>query len=70
MVFRRLMIRNLHFLKRLSDEIVNELICCMEVKRFAKNSIILKSGDVCNVRFLENCMTYIIETKLYQTWRN
>ncbi len=36
MEFRRLMIRN-------------ELICCMEVKRFAVDSVILKGGDVSNV---------------------
>jgi hypothetical protein len=50
MTFRRLMIRNVHFLREMNDEIVNELICVMEVKRFSKGSVILKNGDVCNVR--------------------
>ena len=40
------MVKNLHYLHKLNDEIINELICCMEVKRFAKDSTILKSGDV------------------------
>ena len=48
MHFRRLMIKNVHYMRTLSDEIVNEMICHLEVKRFAKDSIILKSGDVCN----------------------
>jgi len=42
------MIRNLHYLAKMPDEIINELICCLDVKRFAKGSIILKSGDVSN----------------------
>jgi len=46
MEFRRSMIRNLHFLRDLPNEIVNQLICCMEVKRFARGSTIIKSGDV------------------------
>jgi signal-transduction protein with cAMP-binding, CBS, and nucleotidyltransferase domain len=46
MTFRKLMVKNLHYLNKLNDEIINELICCMEVKRFAKDSTILKSGDV------------------------
>ena len=43
------MIKNVHYLNKLNDEIVNELICCLEVKRYAKDSVIVKSGDVCNV---------------------
>lgn len=46
MQFRRNMIRNVHYLSRLPDEIINEMIACLEVKRFAKDSIIIKSGDV------------------------
>lgn len=49
MHFRRLMLRNLHYLKKLPDEVINELICRMEVKRFAIGSNIIKSGDVSNV---------------------
>ena len=46
MNFRRLMIKNVHFLRTLDDEIINEIICHLEVKRYAKGSIILKNGDV------------------------
>jgi hypothetical protein len=49
MAFRRLMIKNVHYMSKLNDEIVNEMICCLEVKRYAKDSTILKSGDVTNV---------------------
>jgi hypothetical protein len=49
MKFRRMMIRNLHYMSKLTDEVINEIICCLKVKRYAKKSIILKSGDVCNV---------------------
>ena len=59
MTFRRLMLRNLHYLKNLSDEIINELICCMEVKRYAKDSIIIKSGDVSNVSLLPLCNPFL-----------
>ncbi|CDW82933.1 cyclic nucleotide-binding protein [Stylonychia lemnae] len=48
MHFRRLMIKNLHFLRNMSDEIVNEIICCLEVKRFSAGSDIIKIGDVSN----------------------
>jgi len=46
MQFRRNIIRNVHYLAKLPDEIINEIIAHLEVKRFAKDSIILKSGDV------------------------
>lgn len=46
MQFRRNIIRNVHYLAKLPEEIINEIIACLEVKRFAKDSIILKSGDV------------------------
>lgn len=49
MAFRRSMIKNLHYMSRLDDEIINEIICCLDVKRFAKDSVILKSGDISNV---------------------
>ena len=49
MHFRRLMIRNLHYLRTVDDEIINEIICCLQVQRFAKGSNILKSGDVTDV---------------------
>jgi len=48
MEFRRQMLKNLHYLRNLDPEIINELLCCLEVKRFAKGSTILKSGDVTN----------------------
>ncbi len=48
MSFRRDMIKNLHYLRNLNDDIINDLICHLQVKRFAKGNIILKSGDVCN----------------------
>lgn len=48
MIFRRNMIKNLYYLSKLDGEIINEIISCLEVKRYAKDSIILKSGDVCN----------------------
>mmetsp|Transcript_14629 Transcript_14629/g.14259 ORF Transcript_14629/g.14259 Transcript_14629/m.14259 type:complete len:119 (+) Transcript_14629:982-1338(+) len=55
MEFRRQMIRNLHYMCKLNDHIINELICCMEVKRFAKDQVILKSGDVSSkICFLRN----------------
>ena len=43
------MIKNVHYLRNLNDEIINELICHLDMKRYAEGSIILKSGDVCNV---------------------
>ena len=46
MQFRKKMIKNVHFLKNIKDEIVNEIICHLEVKRYAKGSVILKNGDV------------------------
>jgi CRP-like cAMP-binding protein len=46
MNFRKLMIRNVHFLRDLDDNIINEIICHLEVKRYSKGSIILKNGDV------------------------
>ena len=46
MQFRRKMIQNVHFLKDLKDEIINEIICHLEVKRFAQGEVILKNGDV------------------------
>ena len=46
MHFRRLMIRNLHYMRGLDDDIVNEVMCCLDVKRYAKGSNIIKSGDV------------------------
>ena len=50
MHFRRLMIRNCHYMRELDEEIVNEMLCCLEVKRFARGTNILKSGDVTDVR--------------------
>lgn len=35
MNFRKLMIRNIHYLKELNDNIINEIICNLEVKRYA-----------------------------------
>eukprot|EP00347_Sterkiella_histriomuscorum_P009696 403340228 len=53
MYFRRLMIKNLHYMRNLSDEIINEIICCLQVKRFAKGQNIIKCGDVSNrIHFL------------------
>ena len=46
MQFRRNIIRNVHYLAKLPDDIINEIISCLEVRRFAKDSVILKSGDV------------------------
>merc|ERR1712166_585009 len=46
--FRKLMIRNIHYLRELNDNIINEIICNLEVKRYAEGSIILKNGDVSN----------------------
>lgn len=43
------MIRNLHYLRELDDEIINDMICSLEVKRFAQGTNILKSGDVTDV---------------------
>ena len=43
MNFRRLMIRNMHYLKDLNDEIIDEIICHLEVKRYAEGSIILNN---------------------------
>lgn len=48
MEFRRKMIRNLHYLKNLNNNIIDEIICCLDVKRYAKGSVILKNGDVSN----------------------
>ena len=48
MNFRKLMIRNIHYLRELNDQIINEIICHLEVKRYAQGSIILKNGDVSN----------------------
>jgi len=42
MNFRKLMIRNIHYLRELNDNIINEIICHLEVKRYAEGSIILK----------------------------
>lgn len=42
------MIRNVHYLKTLNDDIINEIICKLESKRYAKGQIILKNGDVSN----------------------
>lgn len=42
------MIRNMHYLRDLNDTIINEIICNLEVKRYAKGSVILKNGDVSN----------------------
>ena len=47
------MLRNLYYLRGLPDEIINELICCLVVKRYAADSVILKSGDVAtHINFL------------------
>lgn len=48
MNFRKLMIRNIHYLKNLNENIIHEIICNLEVKRYAKGAIILKNGDVSN----------------------
>lgn len=42
------MIRNIHYLRELNDNIINEIICNLEVKRYAAGSVILKNGDVSN----------------------
>lgn len=42
------MIRNVHYLKTLNDDIINEIICKLESKRYAKGQVILKNGDVSN----------------------
>ena len=36
MEFRRKMIKNVHYLSDMSDEIINEIICKLQVKRYAK----------------------------------
>ena len=46
MAFRRQMLRNLYYLRTLPDEIINELLCCLQVKRYAKGATIIKNGDV------------------------
>ena len=48
MNFRKLMLRNIHYLRELNDNIINEIICNLEVKRYAQGSVILKNGDVSN----------------------
>jgi len=48
MQFRRYMIRNIYYLKDLSDNLINELICHLEVKRYAPGSVIIKNGHVSN----------------------
>lgn len=69
MSFRRMMIRNLHYLTKLNDDIINELICCMEVKRYAKGTIIMKSGEVSSVRnFISSSI--FLENPFCKTWRN
>ena len=45
MKFRRAMIRNLHYFRDLNDEIINAIMCKLDVKRYAKGQIILKNGD-------------------------
>jgi len=47
-MFRRMMIRNIYYLKDLSANIVDEIICNLEVKRYAAGSTIIKNGDVSN----------------------
>lgn len=42
------MLRNLHYLRDLNDQIIDEIICNLEVKRYAEGSVILKNGDVSN----------------------
>mmetsp|Transcript_16028 Transcript_16028/g.11287 ORF Transcript_16028/g.11287 Transcript_16028/m.11287 type:complete len:101 (-) Transcript_16028:490-792(-) len=55
MKFRRLMLKNIYILRNLNDEIINELICCMSVKRFPPGATILKSGDVADqINFLRS----------------
>jgi len=52
-VFRRQMLRNLFYLRHLPNEIIDELICHLEVKRYAKGATILKNGDVAqHLKFL------------------
>ena len=46
MKFRRQMLHNLYYLRDLPQEIIDELICCFVVKRYAADSVIIKAGDV------------------------
>ena len=49
MHFRRQMIKNLQYMRDLGDEIINEIICCLQTKRYGANQDIIKCGDVSNV---------------------
>ena len=40
------MLRNLYYLRTLPDEVINELLCCLVVKRYSKGATIIKNGDV------------------------
>lgn len=61
MHFRRQMIKNLHYLRNMSDEIVNELIGCLQAKRYGEGSDIIKSGDVSNrIHFIRKGEVFII----------
>ena len=44
--FRRAMLRNLYYLRNMPDEVINELINHLVVKRYAKGVPVIKSGDV------------------------
>lgn len=44
-----MMLRNLHYLRQLGDEVIDEIIRHLEVKRYCKGSNILKTGDVSDV---------------------
>ena len=46
MEFRKRMIRNLHYLHDMNNEIINMILCNLEVQRYAKGQIILKNGDI------------------------
>ena len=46
MEFRRKMIRNLHYLRDMDDDIINMIISKLEVMRYAKDQIIIKNGDI------------------------
>ena len=40
------MLKNLYYLRSLPDEVINELLCCLTVKRYSKGATIIKNGDV------------------------
>lgn len=40
------MLRNLYCFHKMPDEVIDELICHLEVKRYAAGATIMKNGDV------------------------